>query len=267
VGQTSSENRWKRVPLPRERAKRASLSLVDRARYRRWMPDGPTGTHLTREKVAAIEAELADGNHSPCRVIAEHHGVSLPSVARVALGKGPKFTGHGLKPGDLRKARERRRQMAPEKSAAILAMLRAQLADREVLLRGRDAIVTHLHDLGLRRPRGSPLTWRSVDRWERNCGFPLLRGSWDANGRQGKGWRHMPATSSFAIVAWALSRVSSGERELFSLRERPSSRASILAMPHPSSTASAQSVPDSAANPVCHSLPIGDPNQLELFRK
>jgi hypothetical protein len=75
---------------------------------------------------------------------------------------------------------------------------------------GQVAILNYLHQLGLRRRNGGPLTWRMILRWRRDEGFPVLRGRYTPH-------RHRsPALSTaFALTAWTLSRFSSDEHHLF----------------------------------------------------
>jgi hypothetical protein len=130
-------------------------------------------------------------------------------------------------------ARERARHdaLAPDKQRAIYDLLRAQLPERELALIGRARILAWLHSLGLRRPNGGPVSWTMVLRWTRHHGFPLLHGTRNVHHRT-------PAVStSFAITAWVLSRLDSGQNHLFrfySLPEggrsegtRPSSHVSV----------------------------------------
>ena len=99
---------------------------------------------------------------------------------------------------------------AAEQQRALYELLRTQLPafDRAVI--GQVAILNYLHQLGLRRRNGGPLTWRMILRWRRDEGFPVLRGRYTPH-------RHRsPALSTtFALTAWTLSRFSSDEHHLF----------------------------------------------------
>jgi hypothetical protein len=66
--------------------------------------------------------------------------------------------------------------IAPEQQRALHDLLVTQLPafDRAVI--GQVAILDYLHQLGLRRRNGGPLTWRMILRWRREEGFPVLRG-------------------------------------------------------------------------------------------
>jgi hypothetical protein len=109
-------------------------------------------------------------------------------------------------------ARERTEHaaLAPEQQRALHDLLVTQLPafDRAVI--GQVAILDYLHQLGLRRRNGGPLTWRMILRWRRDEGFPVLRGRYTPH-------RHRsPALSTaFALTAWTLSRFSSDEHHLF----------------------------------------------------
>jgi hypothetical protein len=114
-------------------------------------------------------------------------------------------------------ARERARHnaLAPEKQRGLYDLLRSQLPERERALVGRDRILGWLHDFGLRRPNGGPISWRMVLRWTRHHGFPLLHGT--SNRR----YRTPALTTTFACTAWALSRFDSCQRELFRVFSTP----------------------------------------------
>jgi hypothetical protein len=119
----------------------------------------------------------------------------------------------GARPRGTRNyARERARHdaIAPEQQRAIYELLRNQLPAFDRAVVGQIAILNYLHQLGLRRRNGSPLTWRMILRWRRDEGFPVLRGRYTPH-------RHRsPAVSTtFALTAWTLSRFSSDEHHLF----------------------------------------------------
>ena len=103
--------------------------------------------------------------------------------------------------------------IAPEQQRALHALLTAELPAYDRALVGQVAILNYLHQLGLRRRNGNPLTWRMLLRWRRDEGFPLLRGRCTPQ-------RHKsPALSTtFALTAWTLSRFSSDEHHLFRVR-------------------------------------------------
>jgi hypothetical protein len=118
-------------------------------------------------------------------------------------------------PGRRNYIRERTEHaaIAPEQQRALHDLLTAQLPAFDRALIGQLAILNYLHQLGLRRRNGNPLTWRMLLRWRRDEGFPLLRGRYTPH-------RHRsPALStSFALTAWALTRLSSDEHHLFRVR-------------------------------------------------
>jgi len=105
---------------------------------------------------------------------------------------------------------------APARFAHCYANLQTYLPHYDRILLGRVAVLSYLHDvLCIRRPNGSPLKWRTVLRWTRECGFPLLRA----------GWMSFPSnrltpclTSSHALTAWVLAQFSTAtKRSLFSV--------------------------------------------------
>jgi hypothetical protein len=99
---------------------------------------------------------------------------------------------------------------APDRQRHLHDLLTTQLPHRDRALVGQVAILNYLHQLGLRRRNGSPLTWRMLLRWRRDEGFPVLRGRCTPH-------RHRsPALSTaFALTAWTLTRLSSDEHHLF----------------------------------------------------
>jgi hypothetical protein len=100
--------------------------------------------------------------------------------------------------------------IAPDQQRALHALLIAQLPAFDRALIGQAAILNYLHQFGLRRRNGGPLTWRMILRWRRDEGFPVLRGRYTPH-------RHRsPALSTtHALTAWTLSRFSSDEHHLF----------------------------------------------------
>jgi hypothetical protein len=103
--------------------------------------------------------------------------------------------------------------MAPEQQRTLYELLRSQLPEFDRAVIGQVAILNYLHQLGLRRRNGGPLTWRMLLRWRRDEGLPLLRGRYTPH-------RHKsPALSTtFALTAWTLTRLSSDEHHLFRVR-------------------------------------------------
>ena len=99
---------------------------------------------------------------------------------------------------------------APDRQRHLHDLLATQLPHLDRALVGQVAILNYLHQLGLRRRNGGPLTWRMLLRWRRDEGFPVLRGRYTPH-------RHKsPALSTtFALTAWTLSRFSSDEHHLF----------------------------------------------------
>jgi hypothetical protein len=100
--------------------------------------------------------------------------------------------------------------IAPEQQRALHDLLVTQLPGFDRAVIGQASILGYLHQLGLRRRNGGPLTWRMLLRWRRDEGFPVLRGRYTPH-------RHRsPALSTaFALTAWTLSRFSSDEHHLF----------------------------------------------------
>ena len=102
---------------------------------------------------------------------------------------------------------------APDRQRHLHDLLATQLPHLDRALVGQVAILNYLHQLGLRRRNGAPLTWRMLLRWRCDEGLPLLRGRYTP-------YRHTsPALSTtFALTAWTLSRFSSDEHHLFRVR-------------------------------------------------
>src|SRR4029453_11950401 len=99
---------------------------------------------------------------------------------------------------------------APERQRRFYTLLVEQLPQHEAVLIGRDRILDFLcRTLQLRRPGGGEISWRMVQRWARDCGFPLLRGAWRPRHRT------PPMTTSFLVSAWVVSRVDTDQRALF----------------------------------------------------
>jgi hypothetical protein len=118
-------------------------------------------------------------------------------------------------------ARERARHdtIAPEKQRAIHELLRSQLPDRELALVGRDRILAYLHSLGVRRPNGGPVSWHQILRWARHHGLPLLHGTLLFVSRIPR-VRNPSLTTTFALTGWVLSRLDSGQNDLFRVYSR-----------------------------------------------
>jgi hypothetical protein len=103
--------------------------------------------------------------------------------------------------------------IAPAHRRALHDLLTAELPAYDRALVGQLAILNYLHQLGLRRRNGGPLTWRMLLRWRRDEGLPLLRGRYTPHRHKG------PALSTtFALTAWTLTRFSSDEHHLFRVR-------------------------------------------------
>jgi hypothetical protein len=91
------------------------------------------------------------------------------------------------------------------------AQLTRWLGDRDTVLIGWSRILAYLYEIGVRRPNGRHVYQPQVLRWRAAFGFPLLRGTRN---------RHHscpPCTTTFAITAWLLSQVDSGQLQLFRL--------------------------------------------------
>src|SRR5262249_13485879 len=118
-------------------------------------------------------------------------------------------------------ARQRARHdaIAPAQQRALYALLRSQLPDHARALVGRIRILTALHELGVRRPNGGPVSWHQVLRWTRQHGFPLLHGTLLFVSRIPR-FRTPSLTTSFALTAWVLSRLDSGQNDLFRVYSR-----------------------------------------------
>ena len=102
---------------------------------------------------------------------------------------------------------------APDRQRHLHDLLATQLPHLDRALVGQVAILHYLHQLGLRRRNGAPLTWRMLLRWRCDEGLPLLRGRYTPHRHKG------PALSTtFALTAWTLSRFSSDEHHLFRVR-------------------------------------------------
>jgi hypothetical protein len=129
---------------------------------------------------------------------------AFPSVTRASPGA---LGGAAVRAATRRNA-PATRPSPPGKQRAVYEFLRAQLADRERALIGRDRILAYLDQLGL-RPNGNRISWTMVLRWGRNQGFPLLRGNTCSR------FRTPALTTIFAVTAWLLSRFSTAENTLF----------------------------------------------------
>jgi hypothetical protein len=118
-------------------------------------------------------------------------------------------------------ARERARHdaVAPEKQRALYELLRSQLPEYERALVGRERILTWLHDFGIRRPNGGPVSWHQILRWTRQQGFPLLHGTLIYAARTPR-CRTPSLSSTFAITSWILSRYDTGQTDLFRVYSR-----------------------------------------------
>jgi hypothetical protein len=106
-------------------------------------------------------------------------------------------------PGRRNFAKERAKHTAdaPRRFAALHDLLITQLPQNDKALIGQAAILRYLHDLGIRRLRGGPLTWRIVNRWRHIDALPVLRGNRHPK-RSGS-----PLTTSHALTAWLLTRL------------------------------------------------------------
>jgi hypothetical protein len=119
-------------------------------------------------------------------------------------------------PRNIARERSRHAAIAPARQRALYDLLVTQLPQHERALVGWDAILTFLHrTLQLTRPNGRPLSRRQVLRWRRVQGFPLVAGNMNRYART------PPLTTNHAVVAWALTRRSTDERELFRVRSLP----------------------------------------------
>ena len=155
----------------------------------------------------------------------------------LAGGLPPRETGEPWgtrRHGTRNYARERARHtaLAPETQRAVYDLLRAQLPDRELALIGRARILAWLHSLGLRRPNGGPVSWHQVLRWTRQRGFPLLHGTLlFVSGTPRV--RTPSLTTTFALTAWVLSRLDSGQTDLFRVYSRQDSHGTEGTRPAP----------------------------------
>ena len=110
-------------------------------------------------------------------------------------------------PGKRNFAKERAAHAAaaPRRQQTIYQSLREQLPEHDKALVGWVRILAHLHALGIRRRNGRPLTRRIVNRWRAHEGCPILRGNRCAT------YRTHPFTTVYALTAWLLSPLSTGE--------------------------------------------------------
>lgn len=122
-----------------------------------------------------------------------------------------------LVPGKRNLARERadHARTAHRLQQQTYDLLTARLPAYERALIGRQAILTFLHDLGVRRRNGALLTWRMLQRWRRDLGFPLVRGLWSPHAPSHPNVRSPPFSTAYAVTAWLLSRFSSDEHGVF----------------------------------------------------
>jgi hypothetical protein len=119
-------------------------------------------------------------------------------------------------PRNAARERSRHAAIAPARQRALYDLLVAQLPQHEHALVGWDAILVFLHrTLQLTRPNGRSLSRRQVLRWRRAQGFPLVTGNMSRYART------PPLTTSYAVVAWVLTRKSTDERSLFRVRSFP----------------------------------------------
>jgi len=91
------------------------------------------------------------------------------------------------------------------RSAALHAQLVAFLPERDHALIGWPAILGFLDHLQVTRPNGRPVRVHMLRRWRHSLLFPLL------NGYRSPYAVTPPASTTFAITAWLLSRRSSGD--------------------------------------------------------
>ena len=110
---------------------------------------------------------------------------------------------------------------APDRQRHLHDLLATQLPHLDRALVGQVAILNYLHQLGLRRRNGGPLTWRMLLRWRRDHGFPLVRGVWHPSAPSHPASRSPALSTSFAITAWLLTRFSTDSHGLFRVFTHP----------------------------------------------
>jgi hypothetical protein len=110
-------------------------------------------------------------------------------------------------PGRRHFATERAKHTAdaPRRFAALHHLLITQLPLQDRALIGHASILSYLHQLGIRRLRGGPLTWRIVNRWRHTDALPVLKGYSDRR------CARSPVTTSHALTAWLLTRFTSAD--------------------------------------------------------
>jgi len=126
-------------------------------------------------------------------------------------------------PGRRNFARERAEhtRLAPHRQRQLYTMMVTYLPSRERALVGRAAILAYLHDFGLRRRTGEPLTWRIILRWRRDHGFPLVRGVWHPAAPTHPASRSPALTTTHALTAWLLTQWNTDERGFFRVVSHP----------------------------------------------
>src|SRR5262249_34295937 len=89
---------------------------------------------------------------------------------------------------------------------------------------GHAAILSYLHDHGIRRRNGGPLTWRIVLQWRRDHGCPIVRGNRQARYAS-------PALSTTAhLGGWLLSRFHTGALYRVAIPQPMDHRGTFLAL-------------------------------------